>query len=122
MTLVAGALLGAEAVPNLLFSASYVFNAPFVYSYGTGPLPFLLTSALGLAVGVLLGAALLRQGGVSVPSSRERGATGGAIAGLVLGVLTVVLFGASPAGMLGFFALVGLAVGRTFDAPPRRMS
>ncbi len=109
MTLVACALLGLEAVPNLLFGLSF-FS-------GVGFAPFLLGAAVGLASGVVLGAVLLRQGGFSVPSGRERGATRGAIVGLGVGVVAVLLLSAPVVGMLGFCALVGLAVGRTFDRP-----
>ena len=78
-------------------------------------MPFLLASALGIVAGVLLGAVLLRQGGVSVPSRREKGATRGALIGLAVGMVPVLLLGTTPLGMLIAGALVGLAIGRTFD-------
>ncbi len=107
MTLVACALLGFDTVPNLLFGLSFFTRIGFV--------PFLLDSALGIVAGVLLGAVLLRQGGVSVPSRREKGATRGALIGLAVGVVAVLLLSAPAFGMLAFCALVGLAIGRTFD-------
>ena len=107
VTLAACALLGFEAVPSLLFGLSF-FS-------GVGFAPFLLGAAAGLASGVALGAALLRQGGFCVPSGWERGVTRGAIVGLVVGVAAVLMLSAPAFGMLGFCALVGLAVGRTFD-------
>ena len=106
MTLVACALLGFDAVPNLLIGFSFFSGSGFV--------PFLLGAAVGLAAGAILGPVLLRQGGFSVPSGRERGATRGAIVGLGVGVVAVLLLSAPVVGMLGFCALVGLAVGRTF--------
>jgi hypothetical protein len=69
VTLVACTLLGFETVPSLLFGFSFFAGIGFV--------PFLLGSALGIVAGVLLGAVLLGQGGVSVPSRREKGATRG---------------------------------------------
>ncbi len=110
VTLVACALLGLETVPNLLFGLSF-FS-------GIGFAPLLLGAAVGLVAGTLLGTVLLRQGGVSVPSRREKGATRGALVGLVVGVVPVLLLSAPAFGMLGAGALVGLAVGRTFDRPP----
>ncbi len=107
MTLAACVLLGFETVPSLLFGFSFFTGIGFV--------PFLLDSALGIVAGVLLGAVLLGQGGVSVPSRRGKGATRGALAGLVAGVVPVLLLGAPAFGMLGVGALAGLAVGRTFD-------
>ncbi len=107
MTLVACALLGLEAVPNLLFGLSFFSGFRFA--------SFLLEAVVGLAAGVILGAVLLRQGGVSVPSRREKGATRGALIGLAVGVVAVLLLSAPAFGMLAFCALVGLAIGRTFD-------
>lgn len=107
VTLVACALLGLEAIPNLLFGLSF-FS-------GIGFASFLIGGAVGLLAGALLGAVLLRQGGVSVPSGLEKGATRGALVGLVVGVAAVLLLSAPPFGMLGFCALFGLAVGRMFD-------
>ena len=107
VTLVACALLGFDTVPSLLFGISFFT--------GIGSEPFLLDSALGTVADVLLGAVLLRQGGASVPSRREKGATRGALIGLAVGVVPVLLLGASPFGMLIAGALVGLAIGRTFD-------
>ena len=107
VTLVACALLGFETAPNLLFGFS-----SFV---GIGFVPFLLGSALGIVAGVLLGAVLLRQGGVSVPARQEKGATRGALVGLVVAVVPVLWLSAPAFGMLSVGALVGLAIGRTFD-------
>lgn len=110
VTLVACALLGLEAVPNLLVG--------FSFFAGVGYAPFLLGTVIGLAVGVLLGTVLLSQGSVSVPSGQEKGATRGALVGLAVGVVPVVLLSAPVVGMLAFCSLIGLAVGRTFDRSP----
>ena len=107
VTLAACALLGFSTMPSLLFGFSFFARIGFV--------PFLLDSALGIVAGVLLGAVLLRQGGVSVPSRREKGATRGSLIGLAVGVVPVLLLGAPPFGMLVAGALVGLAIGRPFD-------
>ncbi len=107
VTLVACALLGFETVPSVLFGLSFFAGIGFV--------PFLLGSALGIVTGALLGAVLLRQGNASVPSRRERGATRGALIGLAVGVVPVLLLSATTFGMLVAGALVGLAIGRTFD-------
>lgn len=112
VTLVACALLGFETAPNLLFGVSVFAGIGFV---GIGFVPFLLGSALGIVAGVLLGAALLRQGGVSVPTRQEKGATRGALVGLAVAVVPVLWLSAPAFGMLGVGALVGLAIGRTFD-------
>ena len=82
-----------------------------------GPPSYLLSSALGLIGECALGAVLLRQGGVSVPSSEERMASRGALAGLVVGVVAVFLLGGHIVGLLGTCRLAGLAVGRAFDRP-----
>jgi hypothetical protein len=111
VTLVACALLGLETVPNLLVGLSFLS--------GVGFAPLLPWAAVvGLVAGALLGTVLLRQGGVSVPSRREKGATRGALVGLVAGLVPVLLLSTPAFGMLGFCALVGLAVGRAFDRPP----
>ncbi len=107
MTLVTCALLGFGTVPSVLFGLSFFAGIGFV--------PFLLGSALGIVTGALLGAVLLRQGNASVPSRRERGATRGALIGLAVGVVPVLLLSATTFGMLVAGALVGLAIGRTFD-------
>ena len=112
VTLVACALLGFETAPNLLFGFSSFVGIRFV---GIGFVPFLLGSALGIVAGVLLGAVLLRQGGVSVPARQEKGATRGALVGLVVAVVPVLWLSAPAFGMLSVGALVGLAIGRTFD-------
>ena len=109
VTLVACALLGLEAVPSLLVG--------FVVFLVTGGPPYYLLSGLvGLAGGCALGLVLLRQGGVSVPSRQERGATRGALVGLAVGTVAT-FFLAGNVGVLGTCALVGLAIGRTFDRP-----
>ncbi len=59
---------------------------------------------------------VLRQGGVSVPSPEERGATMGAVVGLAVGVVGVLLT-SNLIWVLGTCVLVGLAIGRTFDRP-----
>jgi hypothetical protein len=111
VTLVACALLGLETLPNLLVGLSFLS--------GVGFAPLLLWAAVvGFVAGALLGTVLLRQGGVSVPSRREKGATRGALAGLAAGLVAVLLLGVPALGMLGAGALAGLAVGRTFDRPP----
>ncbi len=112
MTLVACALLGFEAVPSLLFG--------FAVLTGIGGPYFLLHGALGLIGGCALGAVLLGQGGVSVPSRQERGANRGALIGLVVGVVPVFLLGVPIFGVLSICVLAGLAVGRTFDRSPIR--
>ncbi len=58
---------------------------------------------------------LLRQGGVSIPSPRERGASRGALAGVVVGLVAIFLLGGPIFGVLGICVLVGLAIGRAFD-------
>ncbi len=107
VTLVACALLGFEALPSLLFG--------FVVPFGTGGPPYNpLSGLLGLLGGCALGLVLLRQGGVSVPSREERGATRGALAGFAVAV--VILFSLSGnVGIIGTCTLAGLAIGRTFD-------
>ena len=107
MTLVACALLGLEAVPSLLLG--------FAVLTGIGGPSLLLHGALGLLGGCALGAVLLRQGGISIPSPRERGASTGALVGLVVGVVAIFLLGGPIFGLPGICVLVGLAVGRTFD-------
>lgn len=107
MTLVVCTLLGLEAVPSLLLGFAVLTQ------FGGGSI--LLQSALGLIGGFVLGAVLLRQGGISIPSRGERGAIRGALAGLVVGVVAVFLLGGPIVGLLGTCVLVGLAVGRTFD-------
>ncbi len=110
LTLVACALLGLETVPNLLFGLSF---------FGAAAYPsFLLGAVVGLVGGLCLGTVLLRQGGISVPSSQEKGATRGALVGSAVGVVPVLLLSTPAFGMLGFCALVGLAVGRAFDRRP----
>jgi hypothetical protein len=109
VTLVACALLGFEAVPNLLFGLVVVF--------GTGGTPYSpFSGPIGLVGGCALGLVLLRQGGVSVPSREERGATRGALAGFAVGV-AIMFFLSENFGILGTCTLVGLAIGRTFDRP-----
>jgi hypothetical protein len=107
VTLVACALLGLEAVPSLLLG--------FAVLTKIGGPSLLLHSALGLIGGCVLGAVLLRQGGISIPSRQERGASRGALIGLVVGVVAVFLLSGPIFGVLGICVLVGLAVGRTFD-------
>lgn len=107
MTLAACALLGFSTAPSLLFGLSFFT--------GIGGQDFLLHGTLGLVGGCLLGAVLLKQGGISVPSRQEKGATRGALVGLVVGLAAVFLLSVPAFEMLGACALVGLAVGRTFD-------
>lgn len=106
MTLVACALLGLEAVGS--------FSVAFAVLLGGGVIPYLFVTAVGLGGGCALGAVLLGQGGVSVPSRGERGASRGALAGLAVGVVASFFVGANV-GVLGTCALAGLAVGRAFD-------
>jgi hypothetical protein len=87
----------------------------FAVLFQIGPPPYLLPSSLGLIGGCVLGAVLLGQGGISILSHRERGASRGALAGLVVGVVAIFLLGGPIVGLLGTCVLVGLAVGRTFD-------
>lgn len=109
MTLVACALLGFEAVPSVFVG--------FVVLLATGEPPYyLLSGLLGLLGGCALGLVLLRQGGLSVPSREERGATRGTLVGLAVGAVAT-FFLAGNVGVLGTCVLVGLAIGRTFDRP-----
>ncbi len=108
MTLAACALLGFEAVSTLFFLG-------FVVLLGMGWPPYLLSGALGLIGGCVLGLVLLRQGGVSIPSRQERAATRGVLVGLAVGVVVVLLTSGPIVGIVGTCVLVGLAVGRTFD-------
>ena len=109
-TLIVCALLGLETVSNLLFGLSF---------FGVAPYPSLLLGAfVGLVGGLWLGSVLLSQGGISVPSSQERGASRGALVGSAVGVVPILLLSTPAFGVLGFCALVGLAVGRAFDRPP----
>ena len=68
-----------------------------------------------------MGLVLLRQGGVSVPSREERGATRGALAGFAVGV-AIMFFLSDNFGILGTCTLVGLAIGRSFDRPSTHRS
>ncbi len=110
VTLVACAMLGFEAVPSLLVG--------FVVFLATGDVPsyYLLSGPVGLLGGGALGVVLLRQGGVSVPSREERGATRGALVGFAVGVVILFLLSGNV-GILGTCTLVGLAIGRTYDRP-----
>jgi Na+/proline symporter len=108
VTLVASALMGFEAVSSLFFLV-------LVGLLGMGWAPYLLPGALGLIGGCGLGLVLLRQGGISIPSRQERAATRGALVGLVVGVVVVLLTSGPIVGIVGICVLVGLAVGRTFD-------
>ena len=108
VTLVACALLGFEAVTSLFFHA-------LVGIFGISWTPYVLSGALGLVGGCVLGIVLLRQGGISIPSRQERGASTGALVGLVVGMVFFFLTSGPIAGILGTCVLVGLAVGRTFD-------
>ncbi len=110
VTLVACAMLGFEAVPSLLVG--------FAVFLATGDVPsyYLLSGLVGLLGGGALGVVLLRQGGVSVPSREERGATRGALVGFAVGVVILFLLSGNV-GVLGICVLVGLAIGRIFDPP-----
>jgi hypothetical protein len=105
VTLVACALLGFDAVRGLALWVAALLQ--------TGGPYYALFDLLGLAGGCLLGLVLLRQGGVSVPSREEKGATAGALVGLVVGALTFPLL--ANVGILGICVLVGIAMGRTLD-------
>ena len=105
VTLVACALLGFDAVRGLALWVAALLQ--------TGGPYYTLFDLLGLAGGCLLGLVLLRQGGVSVPSREEKGATAGALVGLVVGALTFPLL--ANVGILGICVLVGIAMGRTLD-------
>ena len=111
VTLVVCVLLVFEGIGSFLmgFTVLLGMRSPI------GPPPYLLHSALSLIGGCLLGVVLLRQGGISIPSREERGASRGALVGLVVGVVAVFLTGGPIVGLLGICVLVGLAVGRTFD-------
>jgi hypothetical protein len=112
VTLVACALLEFKAVPGVALSLAVLTGA------GSAFYPsFLLYAALALIGGGSLGVVLLRQGGVCVPSPEERGASRGALLGLAVGVVGVLLT-SNLIGVLGTCVLVGLAVGKTFDRPP----
>jgi hypothetical protein len=105
VTLVACALLGFDAVRGLALWVAALLQ--------TGGPYYALFDLLGLAGGCVLGLVLLRQGGVSVPSREEKGATVGALVGLVVGALTFPLL--ANVGILGICVLVGIAMGRTLD-------
>ncbi len=111
MTLIACALLGLEAASGP--SALLIVLLGMGGAYSSGPY-LLLGSALGMIGGCVLGLVLLRQGGISIPSREQRGATRGALVGFVVGVLAS-FFGTSNFGTLGICVLIGLAVGRAFD-------
>ncbi len=87
----------------------------FAVLFESRPPPYLLYSVLSLALGGALGMVLLRQGGISIPSSEERGASIGALVGFVVGVVFYFLTSGPIVGEVGTCVLVGLAVGRTFD-------
>ena len=114
VTLVACALLG--------FEAGHSFFLGLAVLLGIGALPSPLYSVLSLIGGCVLGAVLLRQGGISIPSRGERGASRGALVVLVVGGAAVYLLGEPIVGLPGICALVGLAVGRTFDRSSIRRS
>lgn len=122
VTLVACVLLGWEVVSSLLFSLAILLGlelSPYASLISTLGYEILLAIP-GLVLGGVLSVVLLRQGGVSIPSRGERGATKGAIIGIVAG-LAIAFFGAVPiTGSIGICVLVGLAVGRTFDRTPIR--
>ncbi len=52
-----------------------------------------------------------------MPSSQEKVATRRALVGSAVGVVPVLLLSTPVLSVLGFCALVGLAVGRAFDRP-----
>jgi hypothetical protein len=112
VTLILCALVGFDALPSLL-SGLLIFTR-------IGPPNSLTLHVLimvaGLIVGLVLGAVLLREGGLRIPSPEEKMATAGALVGLAVGL--VVLFASSgPAlGTLGLFVLAGLAAGKALEA------
>jgi len=106
VTLVACPLLVFEAVPGIVLWLSVLT--------GVGGPSYLLYLALALVGGGVLGLVLLRQGGISIPSPQERGASRGALAGLIVGAVASFFVGLNV-GVLGTCVLVGLAVGKTFD-------
>ena len=106
VTLVACVLLVFEAVSGIVLW--------FGILTGVGGPSYLLYLALALIGGGALGLVLLRQGGVSIPSPEERGASRGALAGLIVGAVASFFVGLNV-GVVGTCVLVGLAVGRTFD-------
>jgi hypothetical protein len=77
VTLVACVLLVFEAVPGPVLW--------FAVLTGVGGPSYPLYIALALIGGGVLGLVLRRQGGVSIPARQERGASRGALAGLVVG-------------------------------------
>jgi hypothetical protein len=99
----AGTRGGAEPIGRV--RRLYVDRSPSVLHH----------SALGLICGCMLGIVLVRQGGISIPSRQQGGASTGALVGLVVGVVAVLLLGGPVFGLLGICVLVGLAVGRAFD-------
>ena len=107
VTLVVCALLGLEAGQSLLFGFTVLLRL--------GAYPFLFYSAISLIGGCVLGAVLLGQGGISIPSRAEKGAIRGSLAGLVVGVVSIFLLSGPIVGLLGICGLGGLAVGRMFD-------
>jgi hypothetical protein len=106
VTLVVCALLVFEAVPGFVLGLAILT--------GIGGPSYLLYVALALIGGGVLGVVLLRQGGISIPSPHERGASRGALSGLIVGAVASFFVGFNV-GVLGSCALVGLAVGRIFD-------
>ncbi len=107
VTLVVCALLGLEAGQSLLLG--------FTVLFGLGAYPFAFYSALSLVGGCVLGAVLLVQGGISIPSRAEKRAIRGTLFGLVVGLVVVFLLSGPIVGLLGICGLGGLAVGRMFD-------
>ena len=117
MTLVACVLVGWEVASNLSFSLAILLGlelSPYASLYETLGYQ-LLVSIPGLVLGGVLGVVLLSQGGVSVPSRGERGATRGVIVGVVVGLALSFFIGLPATSGIGLWVLIGLAVGRTFD-------
>ena len=112
MTLVVCALAGFDALPSLLSGLLILTRIGPPNSLTL----YVLVWVVSLIVGVVLGAVLLRQGGLSIPSPEERKATGGALVGLAVGVAVLFIMGGPALGTLGLFVLTGFAVGRALEA------
>jgi hypothetical protein len=112
VTLVVCALVGFDALPSLLSGLLILTRIGPPNSMTL----YVLVMVVSLIAGVVLGAVLLRQGGLSIPSPEEKKATRGALVGLAVGVVVLFVMGGPTLGTLGLFVLTGFAVGRALEA------